>query len=140
VYFITLPFLVRKMFTFYINDVLLFKCPLPGPKGLIRLRVLLTKLNSISCTNFLGERRASAVGLYSQCTMAVCDQVRHVQGPKFLPNPNSQLRSKITSIKVWRRFLNVQSNNKMARKHDSFKYFPLREIRVHSYTSLCYLV
>ena len=33
VYFITLPFLVRKIFTFYINDVLLFKCPFPGPKG-----------------------------------------------------------------------------------------------------------
>ena len=33
VYFITLPFLVRKIFTFYINDVLLFKCPVPGPKG-----------------------------------------------------------------------------------------------------------
>ena len=33
VYFITLSFLVRKIFTFYINDVLLFKCPIPGPKG-----------------------------------------------------------------------------------------------------------
>jgi len=33
VYFVTLPFLVRKIFTFYINDVLLFKCPVPGPKG-----------------------------------------------------------------------------------------------------------
>ena len=33
VYFITLPFLVRKIFTFYINDVLLFKCPIPVPKG-----------------------------------------------------------------------------------------------------------
>ena len=33
VYLITLPFLVRKIFTFYINDVLLFKCPFPGPKG-----------------------------------------------------------------------------------------------------------
>ena len=32
-YFITLPFLVRKIFTFYINHVLLFKCPFPGPKG-----------------------------------------------------------------------------------------------------------
>ena len=32
VYFITLPFLFRKIFTFYINDVLLFKCPIPGPK------------------------------------------------------------------------------------------------------------
>ena len=33
VYFITLSVLVRKIFTFYINDVLLFKCPVPGPKG-----------------------------------------------------------------------------------------------------------
>jgi len=32
VYFITLPFLVRKMFTFYIIDVLIFKCSVPGPK------------------------------------------------------------------------------------------------------------
>jgi len=33
VYFVTLRFLVRKISTFYINDVLLFKCPVPGPKG-----------------------------------------------------------------------------------------------------------
>ena len=33
VYFITTPFLVRNIFTFYINDVLLFKCSVPGPKG-----------------------------------------------------------------------------------------------------------
>jgi len=33
VYFITISFLVRKIFTFYLNDVLLFKCPFPGPKG-----------------------------------------------------------------------------------------------------------
>ena len=33
VYFITLHFLVRKIFTFYINDALLFKCLIPGPKG-----------------------------------------------------------------------------------------------------------
>ena len=33
VYFITLPFLVRKIFSLYINDVLLFKCSIPGPKG-----------------------------------------------------------------------------------------------------------
>ena len=32
-YFITLPFLVRKIFTCYINDVPPFKCPFPGPKG-----------------------------------------------------------------------------------------------------------
>ena len=32
-YFITLPVLVRKIIAFYINDVLLFKCPVPGPKG-----------------------------------------------------------------------------------------------------------
>jgi len=31
--FITLPFLVCKTFTLYINDVLKFKCPAPGPKG-----------------------------------------------------------------------------------------------------------
>ena len=33
VYFITLPFLVRKILTFYTNDLLLFKCPFQGPKG-----------------------------------------------------------------------------------------------------------
>ena len=33
VYFITLPFLVRKIFTFYTNDVLIFRCPIPGSKG-----------------------------------------------------------------------------------------------------------
>jgi len=33
VYFIMLHFLVRKIFTFYTNDVLLFKCTFPGPKG-----------------------------------------------------------------------------------------------------------
>ena len=33
VYFTSLPFLVRKIFTFYINGILLFKCPFPGPKG-----------------------------------------------------------------------------------------------------------
>jgi len=33
VYFITLPFLVRKIFTFNVNDVLLFKCQFPDPKG-----------------------------------------------------------------------------------------------------------
>ena len=32
-YFITLPFLVHKIFKFYMNDVLLFQCPVPGPKG-----------------------------------------------------------------------------------------------------------
>ena len=32
VYFITLPFVVSKIFTFYTNDMLLFKCPVPGPK------------------------------------------------------------------------------------------------------------
>ena len=32
VYFIALPVLVRKIFTFYINDVILFKCSVPGPK------------------------------------------------------------------------------------------------------------
>ena len=33
VYFLMLPFLVHKIFTFYINDVLNCKCPAPGPKG-----------------------------------------------------------------------------------------------------------
>ena len=32
VYFIMLPVLVRKIFTFYINYVLLFECPFSGPK------------------------------------------------------------------------------------------------------------
>ena len=33
VYFLMLPFLVHKIFTFYINDVLNCKCPAPGSKG-----------------------------------------------------------------------------------------------------------
>ena len=33
VYFITLTFMVRKIFTFHLKDVLLFKCPFPGPNG-----------------------------------------------------------------------------------------------------------
>jgi len=33
VYFLMLPFLVRKIFTFYINGVLNCKCPASGPKG-----------------------------------------------------------------------------------------------------------
>ena len=33
VYFMTLAFFVLEIFTFYINDVLLLKCPVPGPRG-----------------------------------------------------------------------------------------------------------
>jgi hypothetical protein len=33
VYFIALHFLVRKIFIFHINDALLLKCTIPGPKG-----------------------------------------------------------------------------------------------------------
>ena len=33
VYFLMLPFLVHKIYTFNINDVLNCKCPAPGPKG-----------------------------------------------------------------------------------------------------------
>ena len=32
-YFIMLPFLVHKIFIFYINGALKFKCPAPGPEG-----------------------------------------------------------------------------------------------------------
>ena len=32
-YFIMVPVLVRKIFTFYMNDVLLFKCSIPGLKA-----------------------------------------------------------------------------------------------------------
>ena len=33
VYFLLLPFLVHKIFTFYLNGVLKCKCPPSGPEG-----------------------------------------------------------------------------------------------------------
>ena len=46
VYFITLLFLVRKIFTFYIIDVLLFKCPIPVQKGCLTNDTIFGKKNS----------------------------------------------------------------------------------------------
>ena len=48
VYFIKFPFLVRKIFTFYTNDLLLFKCPIPGPKGYRCLRTGLGKYDPVT--------------------------------------------------------------------------------------------
>jgi len=49
VYFLMLPFLVHKIFTFYINGVLNCKCPAPGPKGKVKVtRPEQTQLPSVS--------------------------------------------------------------------------------------------
>ena len=51
-YFITLLVLVRKIFTFYINDVLLFKCPFSGPKVKVisnQLLATVTMSDSVYC-------------------------------------------------------------------------------------------
>ena len=46
-YFITLPVLVRTIFTFYVNYVLLFKSQVPGPK--FNINVLVWRLCAVSC-------------------------------------------------------------------------------------------
>jgi len=60
VYFIALPFLFHKIFTVYINDVLLFKCPFPRPKVNDA-----TKHTNTPCGQNAGFLDAAAGGAYS---------------------------------------------------------------------------
>jgi len=46
-----LPVLVLKIFTFYINDVLLFKCPVPGPIKLPSCQQKAGKFSEMFCRN-----------------------------------------------------------------------------------------
>ena len=56
VYFITLPVLVRKIFTFYINDVLLFKCPFPGQELKVCKRFFVFRVLAFKIYEFDGCR------------------------------------------------------------------------------------
>ena len=60
VYFTMSHFLVCKIFTFYINDVLKFKYPVPGPKGLNE------GVNSGTTKNFSIKKKS--------CYRNVCDK------------------------------------------------------------------
>ena len=51
VYFLMLPFLVHKIFTFYINVVLNCRCHAPGTKGLIRFPFLCSLLLALTVRN-----------------------------------------------------------------------------------------
>ena len=62
-YFITLPFFWFVKFTFYINDVLLFKCPFPGQKVNISL-LFIFRLNSLG-KYFLSAYNSSWVEMAS---------------------------------------------------------------------------
>ena len=62
VYFITLSVLVRKIFTFYLNYVLLFNCPVPRPKGKLSSRIVIIVINSTNPFVFVIDTLHCEVG------------------------------------------------------------------------------
>ena len=57
-----LPFLVHKIFTFYINGVLNCKCPAPGPKGYIK-KYIYSYLKCIVYDKLLKHRQSFRITL-----------------------------------------------------------------------------
>ena len=70
VYIIRLSFLVRKIFTFYVNDVLLFKSQFPGPKGKCESHLLTVEGEGMGSANSTITNTDMGCAAVGYCTQA----------------------------------------------------------------------
>ena len=87
VYFLMLPFLVHKIFTFYINGLLNCKCPAPGPKSKVLFHFFYAQHISDINTSIIRSLRL----FYCITTLVVCscfDVCQRLQPATRIPHRN----------------------------------------------------